>query len=477
MTHDMENGRRTHAGIFKNGETDLTRGGITGSILMFAFPMIAGNLLQQCYNIADTIIVGRFAGPDALAAVGSSYTLMTFLLSVIIGLCMGSGVLFSMKFGAGDRAGLRKSVFTSFVLIGTVSLFITALTLSLLSPVIRLMNVPEEVFPDMKIYLAVICAGIPFTFLYNFLAFLLRSAGNSITPLWFLGIAVVLNIILDMVFIPVLGMGTAGAALATVISQIFSAAALARHTIRKYPELAAVRREEMKLEKKELGLISGYSFLTCVQQSVMNFGILMIQGLVNTFGTAVMAAFATAVKIDSFAYMPVQDFGNAFSTFIAQNYGAGKEERIRKGLKSAVLSSSVFSLAVSALIFIFAGDLMKMFVGNEPNVIGTGTRYLRIEGSFYIGIAWLFLLYGLFRAVGRPGFSLVLTVISLGLRVAVAYVMAPDHGIDWIWWAIPIGWFAADAAGILFWYAVRRRGKLLVLLQTTVFFIAAFNGI
>lgn len=217
MTHDMENGRRTHAGIFKNGETDLTRGGITGSILMFAFPMIAGNLLQQCYNIADTIIVGRFAGPDALAAVGSSYTLMTFLLSVIIGLCMGSGVLFSMKFGAGDRAGLRKSVFTSFVLIGTVSLFITALTLSLLSPVIRLMNVPEEVFPDMKIYLAVICAGIPFTFLYNFLAFLLRSAGNSITPLWFLGIAVVLNIILDMVFIPVLGMGTAGAALATVI--------------------------------------------------------------------------------------------------------------------------------------------------------------------------------------------------------------------------------------------------------------------
>lgn len=442
-------------GLFKGRSNDLTQGGITGPMLMFALPLAAGNLLQQFYNIADTVIVGRFVGPDALAAVGSSYSLTTFLLSIIIGLCMGSGVLFSMRFGSGDRSGLRKSIFTSFVLIGGITVLVTAGIFAFMSPVIRLMNVPEEVFPQMRLYLMIVCAGIPMIFLYNFFAFLLRSVGNSLTPLWFLGISVVMNIVLDLLFIPVLGMGTAGAALATVISQGFSAVTLAWYTLKKYPGLA-VRKEEMRIERKELALISNYSFLTCLQQSVMNFGILMVQGLVNTFGTAVMAAFATAVKIDAFAYMPVQDFGNAFSTFIAQNYGAGRQDRIRKGVRSAFLCSTAFALLVSVLVFVSAPVLMRLFVGNEPEVIGVGTKYLRIEGSFYVGIGWLFLFYGLFRAVGRPAFSLVLTVISLGLRVAVAYAFAPQFGLDWIWWAIPVGWFAADAAGLWRYFALKK---------------------
>lgn len=442
-------------GLFKGRSNDLTQGGITGPMLMFALPLAAGNLLQQFYNIADTVIVGRFVGPDALAAVGSSYSLTTFLLSIIIGLCMGSGVLFSMRFGSGDRSGLRKSVFTSFVLIGGITVLVTAGIFAFMSPVIRLMNVPEEVFPQMRLYLMIVCAGIPMIFLYNFFAFLLRSVGNSLTPLWFLGISVVMNIVLDLLFIRSLGMGTAGAALATVISQGFSAVTLAWYTLKKYPGLV-VRKDEMRIERKELVLISNYSFLTCLQQSVMNFGILMVQGLVNTFGTAVMAAFATAVKIDAFAYMPVQDFGNAFSTFIAQNYGAGRQDRIRKGVRSAFLCSTVFALLVSVLIFVSAPLLMRLFVGNEPEVIEAGTRYLRIEGSFYAGIGWLFLFYGLFRAVGRPAFSLVLTVISLGLRVAVAYAFAPQFGLDCIWWAIPVGWFAADAAGLWRYFAMKK---------------------
>lgn len=442
-------------GLFKGRSNDLTQGGITGPMLMFALPLAAGNLLQQFYNIADTVIVGRFVGPDALAAVGSSYSLTTFLLSIIIGLCMGSGVLFSMRFGSGDRSGLRKSIFTSFVLIGGITVLVTAGIFAFMSPVIRLMNVPEEVFPQMRLYLMIVCTGIPMIFLYNFFAFLLRSVGNSLTPLWFLGISVVMNIVLDLLFIPVLGMGTAGAALATVISQGFSAVTLAWYTLKKYPGLA-VRKEEMRIERKELALISNYSFLTCLQQSVMNFGILMVQGLVNTFGTAVMAAFATAVKIDAFAYMPVQDFGNAFSTFIAQNYGAGRQDRIRKGVRSAFLCSTAFALLVSVLVFVSAPVLMRLFVGNEPEVIEAGTRYLRIEGSFYTGIGWLFLFYGLFRAVGRPAFSLVLTIISLGLRVAVAYAFAPRFGLDCIWWAIPMGWFAADAAGLWRYFAMKK---------------------
>ena len=204
--------------------------------------------------------------------------------------------------------------------------------------------------------------------------------------------------------------------------------------------------------------IASLSILTCIQQSVMNLGILMVQGLVNSFGSTVMAAFAAAVKIDAFAYMPVQDFGNAFSTFIAQNYGAKKEDRIQKGLKGAVISSIVFSVAVSVIVWIFAEPLMGLFVeAKENKVIAEGVRYLRIEGAFYAGIGCLFLLYGLYRALGRPGMSVVLTVISLGTRVAFAYTLSVTPlGVTGIWWSIPIGWFLADAAGVIY-YLLRKK--------------------
>ena len=198
--------------------------------------------------------------------------------------------------------------------------------------------------------------------------------------------------------------------------------------------------------------------LTCIQQSVMNFGILMVQGLVNSFGTVVMAAFAAAVKIDSFAYMPVQDFGNAFSTFIAQNYGARESQRIRKGLKSAVLCSVGFSLVVSALVFVFAKPLLLLFVKPwETEILAVGVQYLRIEGAFYWGIGGLFLLYGLYRAIQRPGMSLVLTVISLGTRVVLAYALAavPAIGVVGIWWSVPIGWMLADAVGLLYYKKIQ----------------------
>ena len=197
--------------------------------------------------------------------------------------------------------------------------------------------------------------------------------------------------------------------------------------------------------------IASFSILTCVQQSVMNLGILMVQGLVNSFGATIMAAFAAGVKIDAFAYMPVQDFGNAFSTFIAQNYGAREKERIQEGLKGAVIASGLFSIFVSFLVFLFARPLMSIFVqAGEEAVISAGVTYLRIEGAFYCGIGCLFLLYGLYRALGRPGMSVVLTVISLGTRVALAYILSaiPAIGVVGIWWSVPIGWFLADAVGI-----------------------------
>lgn len=439
---------------------DLTRGPVTKSMLRFALPMILGNLLQQFYNVADTLIVGQFLGAAALAAVGSSYTLMTFLTSILLGMCMGSGAVFSIRFGEGDRARLKNSLSLSFLMIAAFTVVMNLAVFLLIDPMMGLLQVPEEVYPLMRSYLWVIFWGIGGTFLYNYFACLLRAIGNSATPLLFLGVSAVLNIALDLVFVVVVPWGVAGAAFATSLSQWVSGLGLLAFTLAKMPQLRP-SRQDVRWEKDRVLEIARFSLLTCVQQSVMNFGILMVQGLVNSFGTVVMAAFAAAVKIDSFAYMPVQDFGNAFSTFIAQNYGAKRMDRVGRGIKSAVVSSVVFALLISVLVFVFAKPLLLLFVKpEETEILAVGVQYLRIEGAFYFGIGILFLLYGLYRAIERPGMSLVLTVISLGTRVALAYILSaiPAIGVVGIWWSVPIGWALADVTGVL--YYKKLRGQL-----------------
>ena len=438
---------------------DLTQGSVMRSMLLFAVPMILGNLLQQCYNIADTLIVGQFLGKNALAAVGSSFTLMTFLTSILLGLCMGSGALFSIRFGQRDEAGLREAVCASFVLITSAALLLSGAAFACLDFLRVFLRVPAEVWGFMREYLSVIFCGIAATFLYNYFASLLRALGNSVVPLIFLAVSTVLNIALDLWFVLGLKRGVTGAAEATVIAQYVSGIGIAVYTWFRCPQFRTGPRAISWSCVRE---IASFSILTCVQQSVMNLGILMVQGLVNSFGATVMAAFAAAVKIDAFAYMPVQDFGNAFSTFIAQNYGAQKETRIRAGLKGAVGASMLFCVAVSALVCCFAHPLMAMFVGEgEAEIIQEGIRYLRIEGAFYCGIGCLFLLYGLYRALGKPGMSVVLTVISLGTRVALAYILSaiPAIGVIGIWWSVPIGWALADIVGIL--YYILRKGQIL----------------
>ena len=360
---------------------DLTQGSIPRGLLGFALPLILGNLLQQLYNLADTWVVGRFIGEGALAAVGSSYTLMTFLTSILLGLCMGSSVYFSIQYGRQDPDRLRNGIFQS-----------------------------------------------------------------------------VLNIGLDILFVVPLGMGVRGAAMATVIAQFVAGLGLFLYTWFAFPALRVQKRHRY-WDRAALKNLLNLSLFTCLQQSVMNFGILMVQGLVNSFGTAVMAAFAVAVKIDTIAYMPVQDFGNAFSTFVAQNYGAEKRDRIRTGTHWAVFWVVLFCLVIGGLVCLLAPRLMAAFVGGDAaEVIAIGTGYLRIEAAFYLGIGILFLLYGYFRAVNRPAVSVVLTICSLGTRVLLAYTLSalPALGVNGIWIAIPIGWFLADATGILLW---RREGK------------------
>lgn len=439
---------------------DLTQGSIPKGLLWFALPLICGNLFQQLYNLTDTWIVGRFIGEGALGAVGSSYTLLTFLSSILLGLCMGSAAYFSIQFGRGDMARLRQGIFQAFVLIGGLTLVLNMAVYLLLGGFLWLLRIPAEVAGLTRTYLLWIFGGIAATFLYNFFANLLRAVGDSATPLAFLGVSVGLNIGLDVLFVVPLHLGVMGAALATVIAQYASGLGLMAWAWKKYPALRA-RREDMVWERRSLSNVFSLSFFTCLQQSVMNFGILLVQGLVNSFGTAVMAAFAVAVKIDTVAYMPVQDFGNAFSTFVAQNYGAGKRDRIRAGVKWAAACVIVFCLAVGGAVCLLAPRLLAFFAGAEAaEVIAIGTGYLRIEGACYLGIGVLFLLYGYFRAVNRPAVSLVLTVCSLGTRVALAYALSviPALGVTGIWLSIPIGWFFADTVGIVLWRRENRRG-------------------
>lgn len=434
-------------------QRDLTAGSVTKGMLLFAGPMILGNLLQQLYNVADTLIVGQFLGAGPLAAVGSSFTLMVFLTSIVLGLCMGSSVVFSMLYGAKREDDLKTSFFIAFVFIAGVTLVINTLAFAFIDPLLRVLQIPASILEYTRSYLLIIFGGIGFTFIYNYFASLLRGIGNSVVPLVFLAVSAILNIILDLVLILRFNMGVSGAALATITAQGVSAVSIGIYSFLKIPVLR-LKRTHLRFNQAIVQDVVQYSLLTCVQQSIMNFGILMIQGLVNSFGVSVMAAFAAAVKIDSFAYMPVQDFGNAFSTYIAQNYGAGKADRIQKGIRCAILTALVFCILISVIVFFFASSLMLIFVRpEETEIIAIGTVYLKVEGACYCGIGCLFLLYGLYRGIGRPGISVVLTVISLGTRVALAYLLAPVPavGLLGIWWAIPIGWFLADITGLLYW--------------------------
>ena len=348
---------------------------------------------------------------------------MTFLTSVIIGLCMGCGALFSLYYGAKKINELKESLWVSFWLILAVTLMIYIIVFSCTDGILQLLQTPAEIYEIMYDYIRVIFIGIGFTFLYNFFAFVLRAIGNSFLPLIFLAVSTVMNIVLDLWFVD--------------------------QTSLIFPQKC-----HRRIRKEMIRKVGQYAFFTCLQQSVMNFGILMIQGLVNSFGTVIMAAFAAAVKIDTLAYMPVQEFGNAFSLFLSQNYGAGKKDRVRQGILVSVRISVLFCLIISAIVWIFARFFMEIFVdASETAIIDEGIRYLHIEGAFYWGIGCLFLLYGLYRAIGKPNMSLVLTVISLGTRVALAYLLAPSTplGVTAIWWAIPIGWILADLTGFLYY--------------------------
>lgn len=431
--------------------TDMTKGNPTKTILKFAFPFLIGNLFQQLYNIVDSVVVGRFIGKDALAAVGSSFMLMNFFSFVIIGLCMGASTVYSYFFGEKKYSNLRKSIYISFLLIGSFTIILSILIILNINNMLLLIKTPESILEGSKDYLKIIFGGLIFVFLYNGSSALLRSIGDSQTPLYFLIIAAIINIVLDLVFVKTFGLGIVGVALATVIAQGVSSILCLVYSFVKVPILR-ITSEDLVFDKTIAKMVLKYSILTSMQQSIMTFGMVCVQGIVNTFGSDTIAAFTAAGKIDSIAYLPVQDFGNAFSTYIAQNKGAKDTSRIHQGVKSACQTIIIFCLVFSTLIFINSERLMRIFVNaNETNVINLGIEYLSIISVFYILIGFLFMFYGYFRGIGALNTSVILTIISLGTRVFSAYFLSQisSLGQRGIWWSVPLGWALADMTGFI----------------------------
>ncbi len=296
-----------------------------------------------------------------------------------------------------------------------------------------------------------------FVSLYNAIAALLRAIGDSKTPLYFLIVASVLNIILDLVFVIKFNMRVAGVAYATVIAQAVASILSLIYAYRKVG-LLRIKRKEFTFDRRLFPNIAKYSVLSSLQQSIMAIGMVGVQGIVNTFGADIIAAYTAAVKVDSLAYLPVQDFGNAFSTYVAQNLGGGQVDRVKKGVNSAVKIIIIFCIILSIAIITLSGYFMKIFVDpGEIRVIETGIEYLSIVGVFYVLIGFLFMFYGFFRGVGSLNMSIILTVISLGTRVLMAYILSsiPIIGVKGIWWSIPMGWILADIVG----FVVYKRGK------------------
>ena len=428
-------------------------------LLRFSLPLILSGVLQQLYNWADAFIVGNVEGEAALAAVGCTTSTINFYVMAITGFTLGLSILFAQRYGSGQTEEIPAILSSFSLLLGGIFLVLAALGILFALPLLTLLHTTEDTIALAGDYLRIVLMGIPFLAVYNVYSAALRGIGDSKAPFYAVLLSSVTNVVLDILLVAVLRWHVAGAAIATVISQYAAGVGIMLYTLRS-SKLLSFSFRDMKPERKLMKEISSLSVLTSMQQSIMNLGILMVQGLVNSFGTGVMAAFAAGVKIDSIAYMPLQEFGNAFSTFVSQNMGASRHDRVRKGVVFAFLTALLFGLAVSAVVFLIPDQLMAVFIDpSETDIIDIGRGYLRIEGACYIGIGLLFMLYGYYRAICMPGMSVILTVLSLGTRVALSYMLAPVPGIGetGIWWSIPIGWALADLVGVIRYFHLKCR--------------------
>ncbi|MGX9756183.1 MATE family efflux transporter [Clostridioides difficile] len=418
---------------------DLTTGNEGKSIFFFAMPMLIGSLFQQLYNTADSIIVGRFIGKEAMAAVSGANPIMFLLVAMLMGVSLGFSILISQFYGSGDLKKVKSTIDTTYILLFIGSILISIIGIVFAGPMLKLMNTPESVFNQSKLYLTIIFSGILFSAGYNSVSAILRGLGDSVTPLYFLIIATILNIVLDLTFIVVLKMGVEGVALATIMAQavsfIISIIYLnKKHKVLKFKIKGLVYDNKIFKEGLRLGLPSG------VQQMLFSIGNMALQFLVNSYGTSAMAAFGAGLRIENFISLPIMNLGSAVSTFVAQNIGAGENERVKKGIHESIKMALILAIVVVALILLFRENLIALF-NTDKDVIKIGSSYLFIIGPFFLFIGTSFVLSSAMKGAGDSMFALISSVVSLWLgRIPASYLFSQFFGTDGIWMGIPFGW-------------------------------------
>ncbi|EQI06841.1 MATE family efflux transporter [Clostridioides difficile] len=392
---------------------DLTTGHEGKSIFFFAMPMLIGSLFQQLYNTADSIIVGRFIGKEAMAAVSGANPIMFLLVAALMGVSLGFSILVSQFYGSGDLKKVKATIDTTYILLFIGSILISILGIVFGGPMLKLMNTPESVFAQSKLYLTIIFSGILFSAGYNSVSAILRGLGDSVTPLYFLIIATILNIVLDLTFIVVLRMGVEGVALATIMAQavsfIISIIYLnKKHEVLKFKIKGIVYDNKIFKDGLRLGLPSG------IQQMLFSIGNMTLQFLVNSYGTSAMAAFGAGLRIENFISLPIMNLGSAVSTFVAQNIGAGENERVKKGIRESIKMTLVLAVTVIALILLFRENLIALF-NTDKDVIKIGSSYLFIIGPFFLFIGTSFVLSSAMKGAGDSMFALISSIVSLWL--------------------------------------------------------------
>ncbi len=421
---------------------DMTEGRITPMLIRFTIPLVLGNVFQLLYNATDSIIVGKFVGEEALAAVGTSNPIMTLAILFITGMCIGAGILMGMYYGSKDIATLKRQI-SSAMIGGLIFSFCFAAVCIIFAPqLLLLIRTQEAVMDEAVVYLRIVLIGLVFTFVYNFFANTMRALGDANTPLLFLVISAALNVAGDLIFVIVFNLGSVGCAVATVVSEALSALFCVVYVSKRVPILE-LGREWLVFDRKLFGKTVAFGLTSAMQQATVQLGKIAMQALANSMSVTVMATFAAVNRIDDFAYTPQQNIGHAMSSFMAQNEGAGREERVRKGFLAGMRIEAVYGVAVALVCFFFAGPLMKLFIDDEA-VIHTGVRYLELIAFMYILPAMTNGVQGFFRGIGDMKVTLISSTVNMAVRVAAGFFLVFRFGmeIEAFPWAYLAGWIA-----------------------------------
>lgn len=437
---------------------DLTQGKETRLIWRFALPMLIGNVFQQLYQVADSVIVGNIIGKAALASVGATTPIIFSLVALIIGISSGFGIIISQYFGANQIEKVKRTISTMFIFLGVLSLIMSILGIVFSVHILNIIKLPPSLVSDASMYMNIFFAGIIGMFGYNAISSILRGLGDSKTPLYFLIISTITNIGLDLLFIMYFDWGVAGAALATVISTT-GAFVTAAFYLNKTHEVINLKTLHFVFDKKifyegvRIGLPSG------LQQTAVGLGMMALFGIVNQFGTDVIAAYTIGSRIDSFISLPAMALSAALANFTGQNLGAGHIKRIRKGLKATLGIGFLFCIATVSLIILFREDLVSLF-NKDVEVIRIGSEYLTIVNLFYLFFMIMFILNGVLRGAGATLIPMFITVLSLWLiRIPIASILSKQIGEIGIWWAIPIAWTIGMLGAFIYYISGKWKQK------------------